>query len=246
MLAPALWRDGSNGAFQDLQQCLLHALAGDVAGDRRVVALAGNLVDLIDIDDAALRALHIEVRGLQELQQDVFHVFADVAGFGERGGIGNSERHVQHPRQSLGQVGLTGTGRPKHQDVGLGDLHLVLVLRAAASWAGRARRCLLLGADALVVVVHRHRQDALGLILANDVLVQEGRNLARAWQLIGRLLLLRVLGRAQLFLDDFVAQLNTLVADVDTAASDELLHLLLALATKRTLEQISAFLHACH
>ena len=37
MLAPALWRDVGDGALKHLQQRLLHALAGDVAGDRDVV-----------------------------------------------------------------------------------------------------------------------------------------------------------------------------------------------------------------
>ena len=39
VLAAALGRHGRDGAFEDLQQRLLHALAGDVACDRRVVRL---------------------------------------------------------------------------------------------------------------------------------------------------------------------------------------------------------------
>jgi len=35
-----------------LQQRLLHAFAGHVPGDRGVVGLARDLVDLVDIDDA--------------------------------------------------------------------------------------------------------------------------------------------------------------------------------------------------
>ena len=55
VLAPPLGRHRGGGALQDLQQRLLHALAGDVAGDRRVLALAGDLVDLVDVDDARSR-----------------------------------------------------------------------------------------------------------------------------------------------------------------------------------------------
>jgi len=40
----------------------LHALARHVAGDRRIVGLAADLVDFVDIDDAALCALDIVVR----------------------------------------------------------------------------------------------------------------------------------------------------------------------------------------
>ena len=65
VLAPALRRHVRDGAFDDLEQRLLHALARDVAGDRRVVALARDLVDLVDVDDAALRALDVVVGVLQ-------------------------------------------------------------------------------------------------------------------------------------------------------------------------------------
>ena len=53
MLAPALRRHVGNRAFDDLEQGLLHPFAGHIAGDRRVVtALARDLVDLVDVDDA--------------------------------------------------------------------------------------------------------------------------------------------------------------------------------------------------
>src|SRR5947209_18399026 len=72
MLASALRRHRGDGAFHDLEQRLLHALARDVAGDRGVVGLATDLVDLVDIDDPALGALDIVVGGLQQLEDDVF------------------------------------------------------------------------------------------------------------------------------------------------------------------------------
>src|SRR5262249_16427785 len=64
MLASALGRHRGDGAFHDLEQGLLHALARDVAGDRGVVGLAADLVDLVDIDDAPLGALDVVVGGL--------------------------------------------------------------------------------------------------------------------------------------------------------------------------------------
>src|ERR1019366_10480480 len=82
MLAAALRRYRRDGAFYDLQQRLLDALSRNIAGNRRVVGLAGNLVDFVDIDDAALRALDIVVGRLQQLEDDVLHVLADVTGFG--------------------------------------------------------------------------------------------------------------------------------------------------------------------
>ncbi len=106
MLAAALRRHGGDGAFHDLQQGLLHALARHVAGDRRVVGLAADLVDLVDVDDAALGALDVVVGGLQQLEDDVLDVFAHVTGFGEGRGVGHRERHVDDSGQGLGQQRL--------------------------------------------------------------------------------------------------------------------------------------------
>src|SRR5690606_42149656 len=46
VLAPALRRHAGHGAFDELEQGLLHALTRDVARDRGVVRLARDLVDL--------------------------------------------------------------------------------------------------------------------------------------------------------------------------------------------------------
>jgi hypothetical protein len=137
MLAPALRRHRGDGALDQLQQRLLHALAGHVAGDRRVVGLARDLVDLVDVDDARLRLLDVVVALLQQLLDDVLDVLADVAGLGQRGGIGDHERHVEQPRQRLGQQRLAGAGRADQQDVALGQLDVV----AAACPRGSRGAC---------------------------------------------------------------------------------------------------------
>src|ERR1043166_9829792 len=74
MFATTLWRNIGNSAFENLQQRLLHALTRNVARDRRVLILATNLVDFVDVDDALLRALDVAVRSLQEFQNDVLDV----------------------------------------------------------------------------------------------------------------------------------------------------------------------------
>ena len=109
------------GAFQNLQQRLLHAFAGNVAGDGRVLVLAADLVDFVDVDDAGLRAAHVAIGGLQQLQDDVLDVLADVAGFGQRGGVHDGERHVEHARQRLRQQRLAGARRTDQHDVRLGQ-----------------------------------------------------------------------------------------------------------------------------
>src|SRR3954470_12849538 len=110
VLAPALRRHVALRPLEDLEQRLLHALARDVAGDRRVVALAADLVDLIDVDDAALRLLLVVPRRLIELEDDVLDVLADVAGLGESGGVGDGERHREQARQRLGEQRLASAG----------------------------------------------------------------------------------------------------------------------------------------
>ena len=66
-----------------------------------------------------LRLLDVVVALLQQLLDDVLDVLADVAGFGQRRGVGDGERHVEHARQRFGQQRLARAGRADQQDVGL-------------------------------------------------------------------------------------------------------------------------------
>src|SRR3954451_11984576 len=231
VLAATLRRHGRRRPLEDLQQRLLHALAGDVPGDRRVLALAGDLVDLVDVDDPGLGALDVVVGRLDQLQQDVLDVLTDVAGLGQGGGVGDRERHVEHPGEGLRQVGLAAPGRAHQQDVGLGQLHAVV---AAAP--------LTTGLDPLVVVVDRHGERALGLVLADDVLLEEVVDLLGLRQLVE----LEVRRLRELLLDDLVAEVDALIADVHTGASDQLLDLLLALAAERALQQVATLTDTRH
>ena len=79
VLTATLWRHGGYGAFHDLQQRLLHALTRHITGDGWVVRLAGDLVDFVNVDDAALCAFDIVFRRLQQLEDDVFDIFANIA-----------------------------------------------------------------------------------------------------------------------------------------------------------------------
>ncbi len=106
MLASTLRRNVGNRAFEDFQESLLHALAGNVASDGRILVLAADLIDLIDVDNALLSAVHIAVCCLKKLQDDVLNVFANVTSFGQRRGVHNGKGHIKHLGEGVSQKRL--------------------------------------------------------------------------------------------------------------------------------------------
>ena len=215
MLAAALRGHRRLRALQDLQQRLLHALTGDVAGDRRVLALAGDLVDLVDVDDAGFGALDVVVGGLDQLEQNVLDVLADVSGFRQCGGVGDREWDIEHLGQRLREIGLAAAGGSKHQDVGLGQL----------DGLGARIAHLLLRLNALVVVVNGDSQRALSGVLTDYIALEEIAYFDRLRQLVE----FDVIGVSEFLFDDLVAQVNAFIADIDARARDELLDLFLTL-----------------
>src|SRR6185295_3268081 len=95
MLASALWRNVGDRAFENLQQRLLHPLARYVTCDRGVLVLAADLVDLVDVDDALLALFDIAAGRLQQLEDDVLDILADVPGFSQRRRVDDREGNRQ-------------------------------------------------------------------------------------------------------------------------------------------------------
>ncbi len=222
VLAPALGRHVGDRALEDLEQRLLDALPGHVAGDRGVLVLARDLVDLVDVDDPFLALLDVAARGLQELQDDVLDVLADVAGLGEGRRVHDREGHGEQAGEGLGEERLAGPGRPDEQDVRLGELDVV-----AAP--------LLADLDPLVVVVDRDRELLLGLLLADHVLVEELLDLLRGGEAgAGGLPL-----GAAVVRDDVVADVDALVADEDGGAGDQLADVVLVLVAERAAQDLA-------
>ena len=99
---------------------MLHTLAGDVPGYGAVQALfTGDFVQLIYVDDAVLGAVHIPIGGLNQPEEDVFYVLADITGLGEGGGVAHSERDIQSAGQGFGQQSLAAASWADEQDVSL-------------------------------------------------------------------------------------------------------------------------------
>ena len=224
VLAPALGRYVGDGALEDLQERLLHAFARDVARDRRVLVLPADLVDFVDIDDPLLALLDVAAGGLQQLEDDVLDVLADVSRLGQRRRVDDRERHGQELGEGLGEERLAGPGRTDEQDVRLRQLDLVPAAR------------LLLDLDTLVVVVDRDRELLLGLFLADDVLVEELLDLLRHRQRRAR-----AAARLEAVVvgDDVVTDLDALIADEDRRACDQLADVVLILVAERAAEDFA-------
>ena len=206
------------------RQRLLHALARHVARDRGVVRLAADLVDLVDVDDAALRPLDVVVGVLQQLEDDVLDVLADVARFGERRRVRHREGHVEDARQRLRQQRLAAARRTDEQDVRLGELDVVVLGGVV---------------QPLVVVVDGDRQHALGVVLADHVGIENGADFLGRRHAVARL----HQGVLVLLPDDVHAQLDAFIADEHGRAGNQLANLMLALAAERAIEGVFLLSH---
>ena len=216
MLTATLRRDVRHRAFKHLQQRLLNTFTAHIARDRDVAAGFADLVDLIDVDDPALRGLQIVIRILQKLEQDVFDVFTDVPGFGERGGIADGEWHIQNPRQRFGQQGFAAAGGADEQDVALVDFDIGVFIDSLVLCGGLIFGGLAAEIQPFVVVVDGDGQAFFGEVLSDDILIEEFLDLSRRGNRRKRRG-----GRGRhlpLFLaDDVVGQVHAIGADVYVA-----------------------------
>src|ERR1019366_4991334 len=124
MLAAALWRHRSDRSLDDLEQGLLYTLARHVAGDAWVLRLARDLVDLVDVHNATLALGDVEIACLEQSDENVLDIFADVAGLSQSCRVGDGKRNVKDPRESARQQRLADTGGPDEQNVRLVELHI--------------------------------------------------------------------------------------------------------------------------
>ena len=221
MFAPTLWRHRGDRAFHQLQERLLHTFARDVTGDRRVLGLARDLVDFVDVNDTALRALHVIFGRLQKLQDDVLHVLANVTRFGESRRVRHCERHIQNAGKCLSQKRFTTTCRADQQYVRLCQFDLATLLGVI---------------ETLVVIVNSHRQHALGHGLPDHVIIKHSTDVFGRRNTVCRF----ETGRFGLFADDVHAQLDTFIADENGRPCNQLAHLMLAFSTKAAVESVLA------
>jgi hypothetical protein len=91
------------------------------------------------------------------------------------------------------------------------------------------------------VVVDRDGKRALGALLAHHVLVQDLPDLLR----LGEVLQLECRGSGELLIDDLVAEVDALVADIDAGSGDQLLYLSLRLPAEAAEELLVGFGGTC-
>ncbi len=211
MFAPTLRGNVGHRPLDDFEEGLLDPFARDVPGDGGSIRFAGDFVDLVDVHDPPLGLFDVEIRGLEQAEDDILHVLPHISGLGQAGGIGHGKGNVENTGQGLGEKGFARAGGADEEDVGFLQLQTVR---------------LQVGPNPFVVVMDRHGQDLFGPFLSDDVLVEDGPNLRRFGdgQLPQGLLLL-----FHIFGDDVVAESHALIADVNRRAGDKLLGLRLAL-----------------
>ena len=160
---------------------------------------------------------------MQQLLDDVLYILTDVAGLGQRRGIGDREGHVQQARQRLGKQRLAAAGRPDQKNVGFRELDIVFGTLVEPI------------VKTLVVVVHRDRENLLGPLLADDVLVEYILDFRRFRQLIVTGFT-RVL---ELLANDVVAQLDAFITNEYRRTRNQLANFVLGLAAKRTVKEFA-------
>ncbi len=230
VLAASLGRDVGHGALQNLQESLLHPFAAHVPGDGRILRLAGNLVQLVDVNNPFFRPADVKIRRLDQAQKDVLHILPHISRLGEGGGVRNGEGDPQHPGQGLGQQGFAHTGGTQQHDVALLEFHIPFGAEE----------------DTLIVVVHRHRKGSFGLVLPHYILVQEALNLPRLGD--SQLHFLRrrpPLGRGRFVLQNRLAEIHAFVADADPRPGNHPLDLILGLAAEGA-AQLLLVVTICH
>ena len=102
--------DLKSGAFDDLEQSLLHPLASNVFTMAHF--RGAYLVDLVEADYTSLRGCNVVVGSCQKALYADLGVFTDVACLCERGTVGHAERYCKYTSKGLGHQRLTDSRRP--------------------------------------------------------------------------------------------------------------------------------------
>ena len=127
VLAASLGRNVYHRAFQHFEKGLLYAFTRHIPGDRRIIAFAGDFIDLINEHYPFLGCFDIVICNLQKPGQYAFNILSNISGLGQRSGISNTKRHIEHLRNASCKESFTGTGFTDNDDVGLFEFNIVVL-----------------------------------------------------------------------------------------------------------------------
>ncbi len=130
----------------------------------RIFGFAGDLVDLVDVDDAHLPSIDVVIGGGDELEQDVLDVLAHVSGLGDAVASAMAKGTSSMRASVWAKSVLPQPVGPSSKMLLLAKLDLVIFGTQAQG-------------NALVVIVDGDGERLLGILLADDVLGQLGMNL---------------------------------------------------------------------
>ena len=117
MFPSALRRNRSHRAFYDFKQGLLYAFTAYIPCNRGVLAFSSDFVDFVDEDYAPFSCLNVSVCRIDELEEDIFNVFAYLAGFRKGSGICNGKGNVQLLGKGFCKKCLTASCRSYEKNV---------------------------------------------------------------------------------------------------------------------------------
>ena len=106
MFSSTLRRHASNSSLDNLEKGLLHPFTRNITCDRHVLALLGNLINFIHIDNATLCTFNVKISSLQEFEKDIFHVLTHITSLSKSCRIRNRKRYIQALSQGLGKESL--------------------------------------------------------------------------------------------------------------------------------------------
>jgi hypothetical protein len=199
----------------------LDAFAGDVAGDGGAVGgFSTNFINLIYIDDAGFGAFDIVVGILKQSQNNGFNIFADVAGFGDGGGVGDAEGDVEDFCEGAGKESFAAAGGADEKDVAFFDFDFVEVAGFRS-----------ISMKTFVVIMHSDGEDAFGFVLTDNVFVEFLTDFDGFWD-AGIMDVVR--SWAKFFVEDAFTDEDAAVADVDAGAGDKFTDFVDSFVAKRT------------
>ena len=155
---------------------------------------------------------------LDQLQQDIFHIFSDITGFRQCRRIRDRKRYINDLCKCLRQKCLTAACWSDHDDIALLQLHIIQILICGHT---------------LIMIINSHRQYLLGFLLPYHIIIQKLFDLYRFEQVnIHRI---RGFFLFVFFFNNICTQIHAFITDINACrACDHLAHLILCFIAKRT------------